>query len=98
MLIETSVVSRSARPKNSNIKWLKKQGVTDIVDFTSAKDSVSFNEREAVEKAGLHYHNIPTNPFHPKESQVGEFLDLVEGRTGMYSWIYKQKHGIVEID
>ncbi len=109
------LVSRSARPKKSNIKWLKKHGVTDIVDFTSAQDSAAFNERAAVEKVGIHYHNIPTNPFHPRESQVGEFLDLVEGvkqqggkvhihckhgadRTGMYSWIYKQKHGLGEME
>ena len=66
-------------------------------------------------KIGMHYHNIPTNPFRPKEEQVGQFLNLVEGvqkgggkvhihckhgadRTGMYSWIYKQKHGLGEME
>lgn len=27
----------------------------------------------------MHYHNIPTDPQHPSERKVGEFLDLVEG-------------------
>lgn len=109
-----SLVSRSAQPKKSNIKWLKKHDVTDVINFCHSGDKKLFNERDIVEKAGMHYHNIPTDPRHPSERKVGEFLDLVEGirqrggkvhihchhgadRTGMYSWIYKQKHGIGEM-
>lgn len=104
-------VSRSARPDEKGIKWLKRQGVNNIIDFCIGHDKSSFNEKDVVEKCGMHYYNIPTDPFHPQEKQVGQFLDLVEGikekgekvhihckhgadRTGMYSWIYKQKNGI----
>lgn len=109
-----SSVSRSAQPKESNIKWLKKHGVTDVIDFCDEGDRKFYDEQALVENAGIHYHNIPTDPLHPSERKVGEFLDLVEGikqnggkvhihcyhgadRTGMYSWIYKQKHGIGEM-
>ena len=92
---------------------VKKHDVTDVINFCHSGDKKLFNERDIVEKAGMHYHNIPTDPQHPCERKVGEFLVLVEGirqrggkvhihchhgadRTGMYSWMYKQKHGIGE--
>lgn len=108
------LVSRSAQPNKNNIKWLKKHGVTDVINFCHDGDLRVCDEKALVEKAGMHYHNIPTDPYHPSERKVGQFLDLVEGirddggkvhihchhgadRTGMYSWIYKQKHGIGEM-
>jgi protein tyrosine phosphatase (PTP) superfamily phosphohydrolase (DUF442 family) len=110
------LVSRSAMPNTEkNMKWLKKQGVTDIVNFRiSGSMKNGRREREVAEKYGIRYHHIPTDVKHPSERQVGEFLDIVEGvensggklhlhcrwgadRTGMYSWIYKQKHGLGEM-
>lgn len=108
------LVSRSAQPEAKNIKWLKKHGVTDVINFRISGKEIGFNEKEVVEKAGMHYHNIPTDARHPNEEKVGQFLDIVEGvrqaggkvhihcqagadRTGMYSWIYKQKHGLGEM-
>ncbi len=110
------LVSRSAQPDGkANIKWLKKHGVTDIINFRMRDDvGRCLTERELASKAGIKYHNIPTDAHDPDERQIGQFLDLVEGirekggkvhihcragadRTGMYSWIYKQKHGIGEM-
>lgn len=105
-----SVMSRSAQPNKSNIKWLKKHGVTDVISFCRA-NSENSEEKTLVKAAGMQYHNIPTNPYNPSEENVGEFLDLVDNiknkggkahihcqhgadRTGMYSWIYKHKNNI----
>lgn len=110
------LVSRSALPNSErDIKWLKKHGITDVINFrmSGSLDSGK-REREVVEKYGMKYHHIPTDVKHPSERQVGHFLDIVEGvenqggkvhihcragadRTGMYSWIYKQKNGIGEM-
>ena len=111
-----NVVSRSAMPTSErNMKWLKKQGVTDIVNFRiSGSLGKNARERDIAEKYGIRYHHIPTDVRHPSEHQVGKFLDIVEDverkggkldihcrdgkdRTGMYSWIYKQTHGIGEM-
>ena len=106
-------MSRSAVPATEGqMKWLKKQGVTDIVNFrlSGSLNNHKVRERELAEKYGIRYHHIPTDVKHPSERQVEHFLDIVEGveneggkmhvhcrygkdRTGMYSWIYKQKHG-----
>ena len=34
-----SLVSRSAQPKKSNIKWLKKHDVTDVINFCQSNDN-----------------------------------------------------------
>jgi len=106
------LISRSAQLKKKNINWLKKQGVTDVINFRVRDDiEDKFLESELLEKVGIQYHHIPTDAKHPKEEQVGEFLNIIEGieenggkihihctagadRTGMYSWIYKQFHGL----
>jgi len=109
-------ISRSAMPTSEkNMKWLKKHGVTDIINL---RISGSMNrkemEREAAEKYGIRYHHLPTDANNPDERMVGRFLDIVDNvenkggkihihcrygsdRTGMYAWIYKQKHGIGEM-
>lgn len=106
-------VTRSAQPEKNDFQWLKDQGVTDVINFRydPPMRDPGFIEKEEVEKCGMRYHNVPTDPYNPSEKQVGQFLDLVENitqkggkahihclegadRTGMYSWIYKQKHGI----
>ena len=109
-------VTRSAMPTSErNIKWLKKHGVTTIINFRRTGALYhGGREREVAEKYGMKYYHIPTDPKHPTEEQVEHFLDIVEGveregghvhihcsrgldRTGAYSWIYKQKHGIGEM-
>ncbi len=72
-------LSRSAQPDKSGFCWLKKQGVTDIINFrTMYADKIGFNEKDAVEKLGMKYHQIPTITKSPQPEKVEEFLDLVD--------------------
>ncbi len=72
-------VSRSAQPQKDDFKWLKEQGVTDIINFrTMYARKVNFNEKNVVESLGMRYHNIPTISEHPTIAKVQEFLSLIE--------------------
>lgn len=111
-----NTLSRSAQPKEEDFKWLKEQGVTDVVNFrTMYVPGQDFDEKSVVEKNGMKYHNIPSYTRYPYEQNIGEFLDLVDDvqsrngkvhihckagadRTGMYSWIYKQKHNLGDME
>ena len=76
-------LSRSAQPDEKNILWLKKQGITDIINFrTMAKPDTNFDEKSFAEKIGIKYHHIPSITMYPKKENVGEFLDIVEGIKG----------------
>ena len=73
-------LSRSAQPTKSNLRWLKKNGVTDIINLrTMHTPKIDFEEGEYVKKLGMNYHNIPSITKYPKEENVGKFLDIVEG-------------------
>lgn len=73
-------VSRSAQPKAEDFEWLKKEGVTDVVNFrTMIVSGNDFDEKTIVEQNGMKYHNIPTYTRTPNEKNIGEFLDIVEG-------------------
>jgi len=83
-------VSRSAQPTKKNIKWLRKHGTTDVINFrTMGVAGIKFDEKQVVEKNGMVYHNVPSITKHPTEENVGNFLDIVEG--------VKQKGGKVHI-
>lgn len=72
-------ISRSAQPTLENLKWLKQQGVTDVVNFrTMVEPAVDFNEQLEVEKLGMRYHSIPSVTAKPKKEKVVRFLDLVK--------------------
>ena len=75
-----NILSRSAQPQKGDFMWLKKQGVTDIVDFkTTVEDKLlPFNEQEIAEKLGIKYHKIKTITPLPNENKVNEFLNLVK--------------------
>lgn len=75
-----NTVSRSAQPEAEDFKWLKEQGVTDVINFrTMIVSGNSFDEKMLVEKAGMKYHNIPSYTSYPTEENVGKFLDIIEG-------------------
>lgn len=83
-------VSRSAQPQKEDFKWLKEQGVTDIVNFrTMFRPDVSFDEQKEVEALGMRYHNIPSITKQPTEENVNTFLKEIE--------LIKQKDGKVHI-
>ena len=72
-------ISRSAQPLKEDLKWLKEQGITDIINFrTMIESAVDFNEEEEVEKLGMKYHNIPSITMKPNEKKVKYFLELIE--------------------
>lgn len=72
-------LSRSAQPSIEDLKWLKEQGVTDIFNFrTMVVPALGYQEKEAVEKLGMTYHNIPSYTRKPKESNINTFLEEVE--------------------
>ena len=74
-----NVLSRSAQPKKDDIAWLKAQGITDIINFrTSDHIRVPFNEKEEVEKLGMHYHRIPSITASPSEENIKTFLTKVD--------------------
>ena len=75
------VLSRSAMPTSErNMKWLKKHGVTTIVNLRQSGSMVNGGrERAAAEKYGIKYFHIPINPRHPHDEQADHFLDIVEG-------------------
>ena len=72
-------VSRSAQPQKEDFKWLKEQGVTDVINFrTMVVEGVDFDEEAEVVKQGMRYHNIPSRTKNPTEENVNKFLGLVE--------------------
>ena len=72
-------VSRSAQPMKDDFKWLKEQGVTDIINFrTMIKPNLDFDEKSVVEQNGMKYHNIPSVTPHPLEKNITEFLNIID--------------------
>ena len=72
-------VSRSVQPAKEDFKWLKDNGVTDVINFrTMGVAGIDFDEELEVKKLGMNYHNIPTHTKNPKSSQVFDFLNLVD--------------------
>lgn len=83
-------VSRSAQPAKEDFKWLKEQGVSDIINFrTMYKPDLNFSEKNVVESLGMNYHNIPTVSATPQQEGVNLFLRLIEN--------IKQRNGKVHI-
>lgn len=75
-----NTVSRSAQPKAADFAWLKKRGVTDVINFrTMVVSGCHFDEKAVTEALGMKYHNIPSVSKFPTEENVSKFLDIVEG-------------------
>ena len=103
-------LSRSAQPMKENFKWLKEQGVTDIINFRNMS-KFDFDEAEYVQKLGMNYHSMPSVTKFIKKENIDEFLKILEGvkskngkvsihcdhgadRTGMFSYIYERLNNI----
>ncbi len=72
-------VSRSAQPMKEDFKWLRKTGVTDVINFrTMYAPGVDFDEKSVVEENGMRYHNIPSYSKFPEEENVKKFLEIVD--------------------
>ena len=75
-----SFLSRSAQPNQRNIDWLKKNNVTDVVNFRRNDENfpIDFDECKYVESKGMTYHCIPSYTNYPEEKKLGNFLDIVD--------------------
>ena len=76
-------LSRSAQPTLKELKWLKKQGVTDVVNLrTMEVPDIDYNEAEAVKGA--------------KQNGGKVHVHCKQGadRTGMFSYIYERLNNI----
>lgn len=99
-------ISRSAQPAKDDYKWLKSQGVTDIVNLRHHTIN-EFDERQVVNNLGMKYHHISSSSKHPMSQNIFRFLNLAEqvkkeggklhihcmegvDRTGLNSFIYKE--------
>ena len=83
-------VSRSAQIKEENIPWLKRDGITDVINFRTMIDpAIDFDEGKALAQNKITYHNIPSVTNSPTDENVAKFLDIIEG--------VKHKNGKVHI-
>ena len=74
----SNTLSRSAQPNKEDFKWLKDNGVTDIINFrTMVVSSVDYDEATEVSKLGMKYHNLPSITSKPTKENVDVFIDLV---------------------
>lgn len=94
---------RGAQPRNDDYEALAAYGIKTVINLTSTEADP--NEKVAVEKAGMKYHQIPMDSHTPPtDSQLEEFLSIVndsasrpvyihcvEGkhRTGLMTAIYR---------
>lgn len=103
-------LSRSAQPSEENLKWLKEQGVTDVINLRNmSKDN--FDEGKYVRELGMNYHSIPSVTKFINTEKAGEILGVIEGikrkggrvalhcdhgadRTGLISYIYERLNSI----
>lgn len=71
-------VSRSAQPTREDYLWLKRSGVTDVINFrTLWKKDMSFDEASWAEFLGIRYHHLPSVSAKPDESKIKIFLEMV---------------------
>ena len=74
-----NTLSCSAQPMEEDFVWLKKQGVTDIINFrTIAEFSPGFDEQQTAKNLGMKYHHLPSRTRQPDISSINIFLNLVE--------------------
>jgi len=103
-------LSRSAQPLVENLKWLREQGITDVINLRNMSRD-NFDEGHYVKEIGMAYHSLPSVTKFIKEENVGEFLNIIENvkrkggkvhfhcdhgadRTGMFAYIYERLNHI----
>ena len=102
---------RGARPEDGDYATLAALGVTTIIDLT---DNSKEYEQPAVERAGLHYVNIPmVDKSYPSMDQINQFLKVVDDpatgkffvhcaggrhRTGVVGAVYRFTHDKWNLD
>ena len=102
---------RGSRPKDEDYATLAQLGVKTVIDLT---DNSRAYEQPAVERAGLHYINIPMeDKSYPTMDQINQFLKVVDDpatgkffvhcaggrhRTGVVGAVYRFTHDHWNLD
>jgi protein tyrosine/serine phosphatase len=102
---------RGSRPKDEDYAALAALGVKTVIDLT---DNSRDYEQPAVERAGLHYINIPMeDKSYPSMDQINQFLKIVDDpatgkffvhcaggrhRTGVVGAVYRFTHDHWNLD
>jgi len=72
-------VSRSAQPMKEDFVWLKKQGITDVINFRyMTEPGIDFDEQKIVEELGMKYHRIPSRTSKPTEENIRKFVSTID--------------------
>jgi uncharacterized protein (TIGR01244 family) len=66
------------QPSNEHFARLKAEGIRTVVNLRTPGEHPADEERQAVERAGLNYFNIPVVYREPTPAQVDEFLKLTD--------------------
>jgi uncharacterized protein (TIGR01244 family) len=66
------------QPRPEHFAKLKADGVKTVLNLRQPSEHRADDEREAVEKAGLKYFNIPVVYTAPTDAQVDEFLRITD--------------------
>lgn len=74
----------SAQPDLEELKWLKEQGITKIVNLRTDEENKtfskeSFNEKREARKLGIDYKSLPVDGYADyTPEKLGHFLELVD--------------------
>ena len=72
-------VSRSAQPRKSDLKWLRDEGVTDVINLrTMYKPEIDFDESKVLKKLKINYHQIPVATRDIKDAAIQKVLDIIK--------------------
>src|SRR3989442_7130967 len=71
-------VATGGQPTDAAFAKLAANGYRAVLNLRTASEGIDLkHEQEAIEKAGLHYVNIPVVSSAPKPEQVDEFIKAV---------------------
>lgn len=66
------------QPRPEHFEALKARGVRAVLNLRTPGEHRAADEKEAVEKAGMQYFNVPVNYQQPKDADVDEFLRITD--------------------
>src|SRR5690242_1820499 len=78
---------RGAQPTQQGFQKLAEMGITIVVDLRVRRRKV---ERQQVTKLGLRFVTIPWNCFHPKDTDIAQFLKLLRDNRGKKVFVHCQ--------
>jgi len=78
---------RGAQPTQQGFRKLAEMGITIVVDLRVRRLKV---ERQQVTKLGLRFVTIPWNCFHPKDTDIAQFLKLLRDNRGKKVFVHCQ--------